>query len=392
MKLSPAFFFKTLTILLVVFTIVVSLQNYYLPLKQFEGSDQTWTEYNNYQIFADSFFHLKENKNLYLAYPQEYYDLYKYSPTFALFMGLFAYLPDLPGLIFWNLLNALVLLSALRYLPELDQRKKTIILAFVFIELITSLQNSQSNPLMAGLILWAFIAIENKKVALATLFICLSVFIKVFGVLAFAIFIFYPQKGKAVLYAALWSIILFFLPIVLISVSDLIQQYQNWLVLLQNDHSASVGFSIMAWFQTWFGISNVKNIILIPGVILLFAPLVRIRYYSSMQFRYWFLSSLLIWMVIFNHKAESPTFIIAIVGVAIWYVSQARSGWNLFLLLLAFVFTILSPTDVFPAYIRENWVIPYVLKAVPCIFIWFKITFELLSNKNYLIDLSEPSD
>lgn len=392
MKLSPVFLFRTLTILLVLFTIVVSIQNYYLPEKQLEGSNQTWTEYNNYQIFADSFFHLKENKNLYLAYPQEYYDLYKYSPTFALFMGLFAYLPDLLGLIFWNLLNAIILLSALRYLPALDQRKKTIVLAFIFIELITSLQNSQSNPMMAGLILWAFIAIENKKVALATLFICLSVFIKIFGVLAFAIFIFYPKKGKAILYAALWSILLFFIPVVLISLPELIQQYQNWFTLLQNDHSASVGFSIMGWFETWFGISNVKNIILIPGVLLLLAPLVRIKHYSSLQFRYWFLSSLLIWMVIFNHKAESPTFIIAIVGVAIWYVSQARSGWNLFLLLLAFVFTILSPTDVFPRSVRENWVIPYVLKAVPCILIWFKISFELLFNKKYLLTLSETTN
>jgi hypothetical protein len=392
MKLTPVFLFRTLTILLVLFTIVVSFQNYYLPEKQLEGSDQTWTEYNNYQIFADSFFHLKDNKNLYLAYPQENYDLYKYSPTFALFMGLFAYLPDLLGLIFWNLLNALVLLSALRYLPELDQRKKTIVLAFIFIELITSLQNSQSNPLMVGLILWAFIAIENKKIALATLFICLSVFIKVFGILAFAIFIFYPQKGKAIFYAALWSILLFLLPIVLISLPDLIQQYQNWFTLLQNDHSASVGLSVMAWFQTWFGISNVKNIILIPGVLLLLAPLVRVKHYSSLQFRYWFLSSLLIWMVIFNHKAESPTFIIAIVGVAIWYVSQARSKLNLILLLLAFIFTILSPTDIFPKTIRENWVIPYVLKAFPCILIWFKITFNLLFNKNYLLTLSKSSD
>jgi hypothetical protein len=328
-----------------------------------------------------------ENENLYLHYENEYYDLYKYSPTFALFMGTLAYLPDLLGLTIWNLLNALVLISALYFLPGISMKKKAWILAFVFIELITSLQNSQSNPLMVGLLLWAFIAIENKKVGLASLLITLSVFIKIFGLLAFAIFIFYPKKGKAIAYTLIWSFLLFALPLLLVSFSDLIQQYQNWLVLLQNDHSLSIGYSMMGWLETWFGFTELKNTVLIPGVLLLLVPLVRIKHYSSLQFRYWFMASVLIWMVIFNHKAESPTFIIAIAGVAIWYFSQEKTTLNLILILLALVFTILSPTDIFPRTLRETWVIPYVLKAVPCIFIWFKISYDLLFKKSYLTKL-----
>jgi hypothetical protein len=45
--------------------------------------------------------------------------LYKYSPAFALFMAPFAMLSDFFGLPLWNLLNALVLLSAIFYLPAL---------------------------------------------------------------------------------------------------------------------------------------------------------------------------------------------------------------------------------------------------------------------------------
>ena len=340
--------------------------------------------YNNYEIFKYSYFHLLENENLYLLYPEEHYDLYKYSPTFALFMGLFAYFPDLVGLILWNLLNALVLLAAIKYLPFEKSKKNAFILLYILIEIITSLQNNQSNPLMTGLILWAFIHLERRKIVLATLLIVLSVYIKIFSLVAFAIFIFYPQKGKAIAYSILWTVLLFVIPIVVISFPELIHQYENWIDLLRNDHSGSIGYSMMGWLETWFGISDMKNMILIPGTLLLLAPLIRVKHYSSLQFRYWFLSSVLIWMVIFNHKAESPTFIIAVVGIAIWYFSQAKSTINLILIVFAFLFTILSPTDIFPRSLRENWVIPYVLKAVPCIFIWFKITFDLLFKKSYL--------
>jgi hypothetical protein len=384
MKISSESLFKSLTIVVVLLSISVSIQSYYLPHKKLIDSELTWTEYNNYEIFKYSFFHLQENKNLYLHYENEYYDLYKYSPSFALFMGVFAYLPDLFGLSLWNLLNALVLLFALRSLPALSIKTKVFILAFILIELITSLQNSQSNPLMVGLMLWAFIALENKKIALASLFVTLSVFIKVFGLVAFALFIFYPKKGKAVGYTLLWTLLLFASPLIIISLPELIDQYYNWLDLLQNDHSLSIGYSVMGWLETWFGLNNMKNAVLIPGVLLLLLPLIRVKHYSFLQFRYWFLASILLWVVIFNHKAESPTFIIAIVGAAIWYFSQPRTPINMTLILLAFIFTILSPTDLFPRSLRENWVIPYVLKAVPCIFIWFKISFDLLFKKSFL--------
>ena len=50
------------------------------------------------------------------------------------------------------------------------------------------------------------------------------------------------------------------------------------------------------------------------------------------------LASIMIWVVIFNHRAESPTFIIAITGVALWYYAQQQKPENYVLLVLAFVF------------------------------------------------------
>jgi hypothetical protein len=54
---------------------------------------------------------------------------------------------------------------------------------------------------------------------------------------------------------------------------------------------------------------------------------------------------------------------------------------DIILVALVFLFTVLSPTDLFPDALRKSLVEPYVLKAVPCIFIWVKIQVELISGR-----------
>jgi hypothetical protein len=94
-------------IILTVITIVITGQSFLLKTKTFQGEIE-YTHYNNYKIFKESYFHLVEKQDLYQLYPKEHWDYYKYSPTFALFMAPFAYLPDFLGLLFWNLLNVLM--------------------------------------------------------------------------------------------------------------------------------------------------------------------------------------------------------------------------------------------------------------------------------------------
>ncbi len=377
-KLTGNKFFVPVIISIVV--IIITAQSLLLNSKTFIPGEPSYTHYNNYVIFKQSFFHLIENKNLYELYPAEHFDYYKYSPTFSLFMAPLANLPDSVGLFLWNLLNVLVLYFALRRLPLSSNKTHLLMLGFVFLELLTSTQNSQSNALIAGLIILAFTSLERKKIVLASLFIVLTVFIKIFGLVAFALFMFYPNKLRAAVYTIGWTVLLAAFPLLVISVSQLSFLYQSWLHLLQNDHSASVGFSVAGWLYTWFHI-DAKNATVLIGALVFCLPFLKWKYYNDVQFKLFFLSSILLWIVIFNHKAESATFIIAVTGIAIWFFSQKRTLLNTILFATAFIFTILSPTDLFPKSIRENFVIPYVLKAVPCILIWFKIMYDLLFFK-----------
>jgi hypothetical protein len=265
-------------------------------------------------------------------------------------------------------------------LPVWTNKANYFLLVFVLIELITSIQNSQSNGLIAGLLIFAFLFLEKKNIALASLFIVLTVFIKIFGIVALALFIFYPQKLKSVLYIIGWFILLGLLPLLVCTPLELLDQYKSWLYLLANDHSVSIGYSVAGWLKTWFDI-NVKDSITLIGALIFLLPLLKYKYYNQIQFRLLFLASILIWVVIFNHKAESPTFIIAVSGITIWFSSQKLKTENLILLIVAFIFTTLSSTDLFPRYIRTEYMYPYVVKAVPSILIWVKIIVEMLLFK-----------
>ncbi|KAA5544128.1 glycosyltransferase family 87 protein [Adhaeribacter rhizoryzae] len=373
--------YKLVLIVFIAFAVFASVQAYLKPLSLNAGSGQYYTHYNNYIIFKQSFFHLLAGKDLYRHYLLEHWDLYKYSPAFALFFGLFALLPNLIGLLFWNLVNALTLFWGMRYLPQLPGKTKAIMLLAVAYELLTSTQNEQSNALTGGLIILGFGLLERKYYWWAAGCIVFSVYIKLFGLVAMALFLFYPQKWKIGLYTGIWAGLFFLLPLTVVAADQFWGLYQSWLHLLVNDHSISDGFSVMGWLKTWFNFKPDKLHVLLIGACLFCLPLLRVNCYQNYFFRLQALASVLIWVIIFNHRAESATFIIAMSGVVIWYFSQQRKPENLALFVLAFVFTQLAATDIFPRFIRKEYFQPYVVKAVPCILIWAKIMYDMLFSK-----------
>ena len=118
------------------------------------------------------------------------------------------------------------------------------------------------------------------------------------------------------------------------------------------------------------------------GVILFALPYLRIKQYKEPVFRLLLLSSTLIFTVIFSTSSESPTYIIAFTGVAIWFVTQKKplKAWQVVLFVFAMALTSFSPSDLFPKFIRNEFIKPYSLKALPCVLIWLAITYQLLTS------------
>ena len=364
----------------ILFALAASIQSL-IGTKTYQDGGSVYNKYNNYTIFEKSFEHLKNHQDLYVLYPEEHWDLYKYTPSFSVFFAIFNILPDWLGLSLWNLLNAVVLLLSIYYLPKISSYHKGLVLLIVLIELMTSMQNNQSNALIAGLIVLSFGFLERDKFFWATLCIVFSIFIKLFGIVCFALFLFYPNKWKSALYALFWTGFLLALPLLFVDFGQYIKLYSSYLNLLANDHDESYGYSVMGWLHSWFSIEINKNRIVFIGVVIFLLPYYKIKMYKEFVFKYLIVSSILIWIVIFNHKAESPTFIIAMTGVALWFVQSKKDTLNIILFASAFILTTLGSTDIFPRYLREEFVNPYALKAFPCIFVWIKIIYDMIMLK-----------
>ncbi len=90
------------------------------------------------------------------------------------------------------------------------------------------MQNHQSNGLIAGLLIFSFGLLEKKHCLIASLCIVFSVFIKLFGVVGFALFLFYPQKWKLALYSIFWTIIMLAVPLIVIDYEQYVELFNSY--------------------------------------------------------------------------------------------------------------------------------------------------------------------
>lgn len=367
---------KTLIILYLILSLGITIRAFLLGVNDF-GTHQ-YTFYNNYIIFKNSFLHLINNQNPYALYLNEQWDLYKYSPAFAVFMGLFAFLPNFLGLFLWNSLNNFVLLFGIYSLKLRNSIAYGLAALFVMQDLLNATINAQSNALIAGLLLLGYSSWYNSKNNLALLYISLAVFIKPFAIVFFLFWIFFDNKIKNLVKASAIFIFLIICPVIFVGFDGLIETYKNWFTLLGQDHDESYGLSFMGFLYKTIHLEGHKNMMVLTSAIIILLPLLRTSLYKSIVFQLYYAAFLLLWMVVFNHKAESPTFIIAVVGVAIWYFSDSKTKVETALLFFVLLITQFNTSDIFPSYIRNNFFKPYEIKVVPCIIVWFVIAYKLL--------------
>jgi hypothetical protein len=341
---------------------------------------------NNYLIYKYTYINLIGQHNLYNL-QTEFFDSNHYGPLFGLVIAPFTYLPDSFGVVLWVMFNALVLYIAIRQLPFTLNQQLAVLLICAH-ELMTASFNVQFNPCMAAIIILSFVFINRKQDIWATLLIVAGTLIKLYGIVGLAFFFFSKDKVKFIWTFVMWSAILYILPMLVSSQHFVNQSYIDWYNSLshknaENTISTMQDISVMGMIRRVFSYPQLSNIlVLIPGLLLFATAYLRLKWFSILQFRYLLLASTLIFTVIFSTGSESPTYIIAFTGVAIWFMNLDRpiTGFEIFLLVFALLITSLSPSDLFPRYINKHYIKPYAFKALPCFVIWLKISHEILTR------------
>ena len=343
--------------------------------------------HNNFLIFRGVFWHTIQKLSLYDFYPTEYNDHNHYGPVFSLVIAPFAVVPDAIGLLGWLVVLALGMYYAVRRLP-LEEGRQIFLYWFCAHELLTALQMQQFNIAIAAIIIGSFAAIEKGREVTAAFLIVLGTFVKLYGVVGLAFFFFVKRKPRFILALIGWSVVCFVAPMLISSPEYVVGQYVEWYERLaakngENTFSLMQNISLLGMIRKISGSASYSDLLVIlPGLALFGLPYLRFGQYRHLAFRYAILSSVLLFVVLFSTGSESSTYIIPFAGIALWYATSPwkRSGWDVTLLVFAFVLSSLSPSDLFPRSLREAYVLPYALKALPPTLIWLRLSYELLTR------------
>ena len=332
----------------------------------------------NFEIFRTASRHLFTGSDLYAEYPDEHSDRFKYSPTFALLFAPLAWLPWPLALFLWSTLNAFVLFVAVeRALPG---RAGLLALLCLLLEVLRGMQNAQSNALVAGLVILAFTALERTNAWRAALTVALGACVKIFplAALTFAI----PRR--LVVRTGAWAVVagagLLLLPLLVTNPSTLLAQY-GWWQSVESSDAQQRWFSVMELAHRWTGTSWPNWPVQLIGTIALVAPLVlRRNRWDDARFRFLYLCSVLLYVVLFNHQAERASYLIAFAGATLWYAASPRERWRTTLYGVAFLTIPFMSTLVPGALLRTQTATLYRL-ALPTLAIWLAIQWELMRTR-----------
>ena len=168
----------------------------------------------------------------------------------------------------------------------------------------------------------------------------------------------------------------------------IIGQYQDWYTSLveknaDNMFSRGTNISLVGMIRKISGSSAYSDLwVMIPGLIAFLLPYLRIGQYRYEAYRQTILASVLMFLILFSTGSENSTYIIAVVGVAIWYTTAPwKRGWvDVALMVYVFFFCTMAHSDLMPRFIREEWMKPYGLKALPVALVWLKLCYELYTR------------
>jgi len=374
--------------------------------------------FNNFLIYKYTFWHAYEGRSIFLNHG-DHFDVNHYGPLFSLIIAPFAVVPSLwVGVALWHLALALLLWWAIRQ-STLTAEQQVVVIWLTAHEMLNALGMSQFNVATAAMILLTFTAVSRGRNGWAAFWIVVGVLVKVYGIVGLVFILFSDNKKRFLMWLALWTAVLFVLPMPFFGAEYVVGQYVEWWHclgekgaenLLSDFQNISllgmvrkIGYALSAglpayyevfetagkeydagnwWMATWSDLW-----LILPAMLYSALPFLRFRQYRHPAFQLMCLALVLMFVNIFSTGAENSSYIISMLGVAIWFIAvpwqRSRLDWCL--LIFCFILTSLSSTDLFPGDMRTYVIRAFSLKALPVVLIWLKLVWEMTTR-----DYSRP--
>lgn len=294
-------------------------------------------DFDNYRAFAAAAHDLAAGKILY----ERNNAYFLYSPVFAFAFWTFAWMPVQVGMFAWCLVNFGVAGLALHHLLPDDVRMRGMLVALAGIILVTP--SDQSNLLIAGLMIVAAMLYWRGRLALAAVAVVAAGLIKLFP---FAAGIWALKSGspvRAVAWLVLVLAVALALPLLVTPPETLLAQYGVWKEVTLRDY-AWRGWS-MSNMLRGLGLDLPVQPVELACLALGVAPILFCAQRFSDRQRRLAVALLFITLVLANHRSETQSYVIAGLGLGIWYASGPASWPRLAFALL----TVLATGPFFPA-------------------------------------------
>ena len=333
---------------------------------------------NDFAIFRSASHNLARGADLYLLRPEQAQDLFKYSPTFAVLFAPFAIFPPFVGLALWNVTGALLLFLALQKL--LPAREALGAQAIVYLAMLRNAQSAQSNSLIAALMIFAFMAMEQGRWRRAAGYIGVGAAIKVFPLVAGLLAVPHRAWRRFAVVLGMVGVVLAALPLLMTDVATLEWQYRSWWSLHDAQRN-DVGQSAMAVLAATVHLTQPQWLVQLAGTSLLVFPLVvgRRALAERCELRLQLLASILLYAVLFNHKAEAASYVIAMAGIGVWWGSGSRTRWRDAVAVLAVSCTNLPSADFMPVAVKAAMT-PLWRGPIVCTVVWVLLQAQLLHS------------
>jgi hypothetical protein len=247
----------------------------------------------------------------------------------------------------------------------------------------------QLNQFIGAFIILTFTYTIKGKELWATFFIVLGTLTKFYGIVGLAFFFFSPNPRRFISGLFLWGGVLFALPMIISSPHYIINCYFEWYAALVHKNQLNLGdirsfqdISAGGFIKRVFHLPELNSLmVLIPAVMIFLLQYTQLKYRYNSRYRLYILCSAIMFPVLFSSSSESPTYIIAIPAICIWYVMQPATKWNNIFIFFAILLVSFSHSDVVTPWVRKNLAVPYALKALPCLVLWLMIAYEIFTKK-----------
>mgnify|MGYP003683064729 CR=1 FL=1 len=338
------------------------------------GSLDFWNDVNPYS----NWFHLNKR-----GIPL---DVFIYLPLFSILFTPFALLPAWLGAFCWNFFTYSLFYFSIFNLPDQYQFKNKKFIFFIScLLLFATMLSMQFNPVVAAIFLFSYTLLEKKHNFWAILLISISGFTKVYGIFQLSMLIFYPKFWKNVFYTIIISILLFLTPLIRFNFTELIDYYQSWIVSISDHSRMQIYYSI---YRAIYSITpSINEYASKISIIILFSLFIiglfhQKKIKNSFSLRTQYLGILMSYTILFGLGSELHTYVIAMVGYAIWYIHNKKTKLDKTLLWINFVLLVIFPIDIFCPVIISKFVLGKLHLGVIVFFItWCIMVYKTLINR-----------